>query len=64
VSSSNTLAGNEIILSVPTPKAEDFLTGLGHVEKYGSRLPRNPQMMREPEFPESYRNISKMLGCE
>jgi hypothetical protein len=53
MSSSNTLAGDEIILSVPTPKVEDFLTGLGHVEKYGSRLPRNLQMRREPEFPES-----------
>lgn len=59
------LAGNdEIIFSVPTPKVEGLLTGLRHVEKYGSRLPRNPQMRREPEFPESYRNISKMLGCE
>jgi hypothetical protein len=59
------LVGNdEIIFSVPTPNVEGLLTVLRHVEKYGSRLPRNPQMSREPEFQESYRNILKMLGCE
>jgi hypothetical protein len=31
------------------------------VGKYGSRLPRNPQMRREPELPESYMKILDML---
>jgi uncharacterized protein (DUF169 family) len=59
------LAGDdEIIFSLPTAKLEDLLTGLRHIEKYGSRLPRNPQMRREPDLPESYRQIAKMLGME
>ncbi|KPK93253.1 MAG: hypothetical protein AMJ94_03565 [Deltaproteobacteria bacterium SM23_61] len=56
------LAGDEeLIFTVPTPRIEDLLTGLRHLEKYGSRLPRNPSMMREPQFPESYRKLLKML---
>jgi uncharacterized protein (DUF169 family) len=56
------LAGDdEIIFTVPVTKIEDLLAGLRHVEKYGSRLPRNPQMRREPELPESYTKIMEML---
>jgi uncharacterized protein (DUF169 family) len=56
------MAGDEeIIFTVPTPRIEDLLMGLRHLEKYGSRLPRNPAMMREPEFPESYKTLLKML---
>jgi len=56
------LAGDEeLIFTVPTPRIEDLLTGLRHLEKYGSKLPRNPSMMREPQFPESYRKLLKML---
>ncbi len=56
------LAGeNEIIFSVPVNKIEDLLIGLRHVGKYGSRLPRNPQLRREPELPESYIKILAML---
>jgi len=56
------LAGDdEIIFTVPTGKLEELLEGLRHVEKYGSRLPRNPYMRREPEFPESYSKILGML---
>ena len=57
------LAGDdEIIFTVPTHKLEDLLVGLRHVEKYGSKLPRNPHMSREPEFSESYMKIARMLG--
>jgi len=56
------LAGDdEIIFTVPMQKIEDLLAGLRHVEKYGSRLPRNPQMRREPEIPESYVKTLEML---
>jgi len=56
------LAGDdEVIFSVPVHKIEDLLVGLRHVEKYGSRLPRNPQMRREPKLPESYLKILGML---
>ncbi len=57
------LAGDdEIIFTVPTKKLKDLLAGLRHVKKYGSKLPRNPQMRRDPYIPESYRKISRMLG--
>ena len=56
------LAGDdEVIFSVPVHKIEDLLVGLRHVGKYGSRLPRNPQMRREPELPKSYMKILDML---
>lgn len=57
------LAGDdEIVFSVATNKLEDLLAGLRHVKKYGSKLPRNPQMNRSPVVPESYKKIAKMLG--
>jgi uncharacterized protein (DUF169 family) len=56
------LAGDdEVIFSVPVHKIEDLLVGLRHVGRYGSRLPRNPQMRREPKLPESYMRILDML---
>ena len=56
------MAGDdEIILSVPTTKIEDLLKGLRHLDKHGSRLPRNPAMQREPKFPEAYMKILKMI---
>ena len=58
------LAGNdEIIFTIPTKKIEDLLEGLRYVEKYNSKLPKTPRMVREPEREESYEKISKMLGC-
>jgi len=57
------LAGSdEIIFSVPIQKIEDLLEGLRHVEKYGSKLPRNPQMRIEPERSESYIKIYEIMG--
>jgi len=56
------LAGDDdIIFTVPTGKLEELLEGLRHLEKYGSRLPRNPYMKREPDFPESYLKILGMI---
>ena len=52
---------NEIILTLPISKIDDLLTGLRHVEKYGSKLPKNYRVMREPEMPDSYRKILGML---
>jgi uncharacterized protein (DUF169 family) len=53
---------DEIIFTVPRQKLEGLMAGLRHLEEVGSRLPRNPQMRREPEQPESYVKIGKMLG--
>jgi len=58
------LAGDdEIIFTVTMEKIEDLIEGLRHVEKYNSRLPKSPRMVREPEREESYAKISKMVGC-
>ena len=57
------MAGDdEMIFTIPKSKLEDLLLGLRHCEEYGSRLPRNCQMRREPEFPEGYVKIAKLLG--
>jgi len=57
------MAGDdEIIFTVPTSRIEVLLQGLRHVEKYGSRLPRNPAMQREPKFPKSYMEILEMMA--
>jgi len=52
---------DEIILTIPLHKIEDLLKGLRHVEKYGSKLPKNIRLAREPQQPESYNKILKML---
>jgi uncharacterized protein (DUF169 family) len=57
------MAGDdEIILTVPTLKIEELLKGLRHLDKQGSRLPRNPSMQREPSFPGSYMKILNMMA--
>lgn len=57
------MAGDdEVIFTVPTSRIEELLQGLRHVEKYGSRLPRNPAMQREPAFPASYMKILDMMA--
>ena len=53
---------DEMIFSVATQKIEGLLTGLRHVEKYDSKLPKNPQMRIEPERPESYGKIYELMG--
>lgn len=54
---------DEFILTVPTQKLEDLMTGLRQIEKtgFGNRLPKNPRMMREPDLPDSYVKILDML---
>jgi uncharacterized protein (DUF169 family) len=54
----------EIIFSFPGEKLEDLMDGLRHLEKYNSRLPRLPAMMREPIFPESYVKILGIITGE
>ena len=53
-------AADEVIFVVPTRKLESLLTGLRHVQKYSSKY-QQPHMRREPELPESYRKILRML---
>ena len=38
------------------------MEGLRHLEKNNFRLPRNPAMRIEPNFPESYVKILEMMG--
>lgn len=57
------IAGDdELIFSVPTEKLEDLMVGLRYLEATGSKLPKRYEMRREPELPESYRKIAKMIG--
>ncbi|HEX75045.1 MAG TPA: DUF169 domain-containing protein [Dehalococcoidia bacterium] len=57
------IAGDdELIFTVPKEKLEDLMVGLRYLETTGSKLPRNYQTRREPEFPESYMKIAKMIG--
>jgi uncharacterized protein (DUF169 family) len=54
----------EIIFSFAGEKLGDLMEGLRHLEKYNSRLPRLPAMMREPVFPESYVKLLGMITGE
>jgi uncharacterized protein (DUF169 family) len=57
------MAGSdEFIFSVPMGKLEDLMAGLRYLETKGSKLPRNYRMKPEPELPESYIKIAKMIG--
>lgn len=57
------MAGDdEMILTVPTGKLEELITGLRHLDRHGSRLPRNRAMQREPQFPASYMKILDMIA--
>ena len=57
------IAGDdELIFTVPTKKLEDLMVGLRYLETTGSKLPRNYRMKREPELPDSYIKIAKMIG--
>lgn len=52
----------ELIVSFPMEKFEDLMEGLRHLEKDNFKLPRNPTMRIEPNFPESYMKILGMMG--
>ena len=57
------MAGDdEFVFTVPSPKMEDLMSGLRHLESTGSKLPRNYVMRKEPEQSESYVKIARMLG--
>jgi len=57
------IAGDdEMVFSIPMRKLGDLMTGLRFLETTGSRLPKNYDMKREPEFPGSYMKIAKMVG--
>jgi len=57
------IAGDdELVFTVPKEKVEDLMLGLRYLETTGSKLPRNYQMRREVELPESYMKIAKMVG--
>lgn len=57
------IAGDdELIFTVPMEKLEDLMVGLRYLETTGSKFPGNYQMRREPELPESYMKIAKMIG--
>ena len=53
-----------MIFALPAQRLEDLLSGLKHVEKYESKLPRNPNMIRERVLPENYRKMAAMIGMD
>jgi len=59
----NAIAGDEeLVFTIPTEKLDDLMEGLRFLETTNSKLPRNYKMQREPEFPESYMEIARMVG--
>ena len=59
------MAGNdEMIFAAPKDKLADILAGLRHAEEYGWTIPKNYFMAHEPELPESYIKIAKMVGMD
>jgi uncharacterized protein (DUF169 family) len=55
-------ADDEMIFTVPAGRLDDLLVGLRHLERTGSKLPRDYMMRIEPKQPESYVKIAKMIG--
>ena len=59
------IAGDdELIFTVPAEKLDDLMKGLRFLETTGSKLPKNYDMKKEPEFPESYMEIARMTGMD
>ena len=57
------IAGDdELVFGIPIRKLDDLMTGLRFLETTGSKLPKNYSMQHEPEFPESYMKIARMVG--
>jgi len=57
------IAGDdELVFAIPRHKLEDLIVGLRYLETTGSKLPRNYHMRPEPEMPESYAKIARMVG--
>jgi uncharacterized protein (DUF169 family) len=55
-------ANDEMIFTIPIDKLRDIMEGFSHIEKSGSRLPRNFKMKPEPEHSESYMSIARQMG--
>ena len=53
---------DEMIFTIPIGKLEEIVEGLRHVEKSGSRLPRNFRLKPEPDHTESYMMIARKMG--
>jgi uncharacterized protein (DUF169 family) len=51
----------EMILSFPITRLHDLITGLRHLAKSNYRLPRLPQMRKEPTFPKSYMDCLELV---
>ncbi len=59
------IAGDDdLVFGIPTKKLDDLLEGLRYLETTGSKLPKNYDMKKEPEFPESYMKIARMTGMD
>ena len=59
------IAGDdELVFTIPIEKLDDLMEGLRFLETTRSKLPKNYSMMHEPEFPESYMEIARMVGMD
>ena len=59
------IAGDdELVFTIPTEQLDDLMEGLRFLETTGSKLPKNYHMKQEPEFPESYMEIARMVGMD
>jgi len=55
---------DELIFTALTDALEDLVLGLRYLDKYNSRLPREPWLRYEGELPDSYAKIARMMGME
>ena len=53
---------DELIFTLPIGKLEDLMVALRYLETNDSKLPKNRRMRREPELPESYLKLARMVG--
>ena len=59
------IAGDDdLVFGAPTNKLDDLMEGLRYLETTESKLPKNYEMKKEPEFPESYMEIARMIGMD
>lgn len=53
---------DEMIMTIPSGKLEELMTGLRHVAKTDSKLPHGRMVKPEYELSESYEKIAKIMG--
>ncbi len=59
------MAGDdEMIFTVPMKDLEALISGLRHLEKSGSKLPRDYRMSIEPQMRPSYIKLAQMVGMD